>query len=110
MYGTCVILASPLENSSTVDRNWRRIMAIFDSQASKSKHFRTPQFRRGFGLLGAGLFLTSIALIWHPTVIFSGEDWTERLHRAVMAVGMILEVTGMILCVISLFKSDSSEL
>jgi hypothetical protein len=85
-------------------------MAIFDSLASKRKHFTTPQFRRGFGLLVTGLLLTSIALIWHPTVIFSGEDWTERLHRTVSAVGMILEVTGMILLVISFIKPGSPEL
>lgn len=85
-------------------------MAIFDSPASKRKYLRTPQFRRGFGLLATGLLFTSIALLWHPTVIFSGEDWSERLHRTVGAVGMILEVTGMTLLVISLFKSDSPEL
>lgn len=74
-------------------------MAIPDSLASLQTHLRTPQVQRGFGLLVTGLVFTVVALNWHPSVIFSGKDWTELFHRVLGGVGIILEVAGMILLV-----------
>ena len=74
-------------------------MAIFDSLANERKYSWTPQGRRGMGLLVTGLFLTVIALSWRPAVTFRGKDWTELFHHVVLAVAMILEVTGIILLV-----------